>query len=242
MSAPWNRGAYLVEALAHCGECHTSRSLLQGLNQRKKFSGAVISGWRAYNITSDVESGIGAWRDDELARYLSAGHALGRGTASGPMSEAVELSFRHLTASDIGAIVTYVRSVPALTSDDAPTKRATPAPVSHLAGVPDTLDPLGKRIFAGACASCHDWTGVSPLTPQATLIGTRAVNDPSGINVVQIILSGEQHGGARGLAHMPSFGQAYSDTEIAAVANYVMARFGGRSSGLTAVDVNKLRE
>src|SRR4249919_1232716 len=52
-SAQWNRGAYLSEALAHCGECHTPRSALQGLNERKKFSGAVIAGWHAYNINSD---------------------------------------------------------------------------------------------------------------------------------------------------------------------------------------------
>ena len=76
-SAQWNRGAYLSEALAHCGECHTPRSALQGLNERKKFSGAVIAGWHAYNITSDPASGIGAWQADEVAQYLSTGHAAG---------------------------------------------------------------------------------------------------------------------------------------------------------------------
>jgi len=242
MSPAWNRGAYLVEGLAHCGDCHTPRSLLQGLDQRRKFAGAVITGWHAYNITADKESGIGAWSDDELARYLSTGHAAGRGTASGPMSEAVELSFSHLARDDIDAIVTYVRSVPAIANEASPPKQGAPAPASHLAGVPDGIDPLGKYIFEGACASCHGWTGESPVTPQASLVGTRAVNDPSGINVVQIILSGEEHGGSAHLAHMPSFGRSYSDTEIAAVANYVIARFGGRSSSLTAGDVARLRQ
>ncbi len=102
------------------------------------------------------------------------------------------------------------------------------------------IDPRGKQVFAGACASCHDWSGVSPLTAHATLVGTRAVNDPSGINVVQIVISGE-HGGAHDLTHMPSFGRAYSDTEIAAVANYVIARFGGRTANITTREVAELR-
>jgi len=239
-SAQWNRGAYLSEALAHCGECHTPRSALQGLNQRKKFGGAVVSGWHAYNISSDDGSGIGAWRDDELAQYLSTGHAAGRGTASGPMREAVDLSLRTLSRSDIQALVAYVRSVPAIAGDNSPPKRTEPAPASHLAGVPESIDPRGKQVFAGACASCHDWSGVSPLTPQATLVGTRTVNDPSGINVVQIVISGE-HGAARDLTRMPSFGHAYSDTEIAAVTNYVIARFGGKTSSVTAREVAELR-
>ena len=50
-SPEWNRGAYLAEALAHCGECHTPRSL--ALDNRQKFAGAVTAGWRAFNISSD---------------------------------------------------------------------------------------------------------------------------------------------------------------------------------------------
>jgi mono/diheme cytochrome c family protein len=71
----------------------------------------------------------------------------------------------------------------------------------------------------------------------ATLIGGRAVNDPSAINVVQIVLSGAKRSGV----YMPAFGAAYSDVEVAAVANYVTARFGARASGVTAADVGKLR-
>jgi mono/diheme cytochrome c family protein len=86
----WNRGAYLVEALGHCGECHTPRNLLEALNNRKKFAGTVQAGWRAYNITPDRRSGLGAWSDTDIARYLSSGHADGRGSAAGPMGEAVD--------------------------------------------------------------------------------------------------------------------------------------------------------
>jgi mono/diheme cytochrome c family protein len=84
-SPEWNRGAYLSEALAHCGECHTPRNLAFALNNRKKFAGAVKAGWRAYNITPDPITGVGDWHDGVLA-YLSAGHAEGHGSAAGPMA------------------------------------------------------------------------------------------------------------------------------------------------------------
>ena len=88
-SAEWNRGAYIAEALAHCGDCHTPRNLAFALDNRWKFSGAVAAGWRAYNITSDKGTGIGSWSNEEVFAYLVKGHAMGRGTASGPMGEAV---------------------------------------------------------------------------------------------------------------------------------------------------------
>src|SRR6201985_1116906 len=74
-SAEWNRGAYIAEALAHCGECHTPRNLAFALDNRKKFGGALTAGWRAYNISSDKVSGVGAWTDEELTAYLVRGHA-----------------------------------------------------------------------------------------------------------------------------------------------------------------------
>ena len=117
-SAGWNRGAYVAEALAHCGECHTPRNPGFALDNRKKFAGAVTAGWHAFNITPDKGSGIGAWSDDELFAYLSAGHASGRGTASGPMGEAVDQSFSQMDPADIRAVVAYVRSVPAVASSE----------------------------------------------------------------------------------------------------------------------------
>jgi mono/diheme cytochrome c family protein len=241
-SPEWNRGAYLVEALEHCGECHTPRNLLQALDNHQKFAGAVVDGWHAFNITSDQASGIGAWSAAELGQYLSNGHASGRGSASGPMAEAVDLSLKTLTPVDMAAIVTYLQSVPAIATPDLPAPKATPAPADPKLGALGGIDLRGQLIFAGACASCHDWTGVSPLSPEATLTGARAVNDPSATNVAQMILWGSQHPTPQGRPIvMPAFGNAYSNVEIAAVANYVVARFGAKPSTITAQDVAKLR-
>jgi mono/diheme cytochrome c family protein len=238
-SPEWNRGAYIAEALAHCGECHTPRNLAFALDNRNKFSGAVTAGWYAFNITSDKGSGIGAWTDDQAREYLSAGHASGRGTAAGPMGEAVDQSLSDLAASDIRALVTYLRSVPPIASPDLPAKLAPPAPDLPKAGNV-TADALGKRVFEGACVHCHDWTGISQLSPFATIAGTRGVNERTATNVVQIVISGTTRRAPEGVISMPAFGNAYSDMEIAAVTNYVTVRFGVQSD-ITAKDVAKLR-
>jgi len=240
-SPDWNRGAYLVEALAHCGDCHTPRNLGQALNNRRKFAGALTNGWRAYNLTPDRGSGIGAWSDDEVVSYLSSGHTDGHGTAGGPMAEVVDASLSRLEPADIRAIVTYLRSVPPLSSPDQPAPRTTPASDAPKA-MEASFDPRGKQVFEQACASCHSWSGVSMLTDNATLTGNRAVNDSTAVNVAQIVINGERRQTPNGVVMMPAFGAAYSDVEIAAVANYVTARFGAKGSSLTAKDVAKLRQ
>jgi mono/diheme cytochrome c family protein len=239
-SPRWNRGAYIAEALAHCGECHTPRNLAFALNNRRKFTGAVTAGWRAYNITSDKDTGVGAWSERDLFAYLASGHATGHGTASGPMGEAVDASFATLAPEDIRALVVYLRSIPAQSSPDLPATLAPPASPSHRIG-PQLTNALGKQIYEGVCASCHSWTGASALTPLATLTGARAVNDPSAVNVAQVIIGGTKRKTPPGAVAMPPFGHAYSDAEIAAVANYVAARFGSKPSAITEKDVASLR-
>jgi mono/diheme cytochrome c family protein len=239
-SPEWNRGAYLAEAMAHCGECHTPRNLAFALNNREKFAGAVTAGWRAFNISSDKATGVGGWRDDDLVSYLSIGHAPGHGTASGPMGEAVDHSLRYLAPEDTRAVVAYLRSVPPVPSLGLPATTAPPASASHKDGV--TADARGKMVFEGACVSCHGWTGQSLVSPTATLTGAWAVNDPGATNVAQIVISGTKRLTPEGALSMPAFGNAYTDDEIAAVANYVTARFGAKGSKLTAKDVAELRQ
>jgi mono/diheme cytochrome c family protein len=240
-SAQWNRGAYLAEAMAHCGDCHTPRNLLQALDNRDKYSGAAAAGWRAYNITADDRSGIGSWSDATVAQYLSTGHAMDHGTASGNMGEAVDRSLSYLAPADIQAIVAYLRTVPAVSSADQPAVRMSPASDSHREGMAAGLDPLGRQVFEGACVSCHSWSGRSMLTAYATLTGARAVNDPSATNVAQIVISGMRRRRGADTVTMPAFGAAYSDAEIAAVANYVTGRFGSVTSGMQASEVGLLR-
>ena len=116
---------------------------------------------------------------------------------------------------------------------------AGPAPA--LAGAAPDGNVAGRRLFEGACASCHAWSGRGAITPDQQLTGNRAVNDRTAANVAMMILNGTgspQHEGS----YMPGFRAAYGDAEVAAVANYVTARFGSSPSRITAADVAKMRE
>ena len=244
-SPEWNRGAYMAEALGHCGECHTPRNLLQALNNRKKFSGGVAEGWRAYNLTSDEQSGIGTWSAGDLEQYLKTGHSADRGSAFGPMAQAVHLSFQKLTPSDVTAIVTYIKSIPAVSTPDLPAPKleaASAVPSEHAAAESNSR---GHLMFASMCAGCHSWTGTGSLVPYTTLTGTRAVNDPTATNVALAVLRGASTlppSGTGDIAVMPAFAAAWTDEEIADVSNYVIARFGAKPSSITAEEVGKLRE
>ena len=244
-SAEWNRGNYLTNALGHCAECHTPRDILFGLQQSRSFAGTTLEGWKAYNITPDADTGLDHWSDEALASFLSTGHADGHGVASGPMAEVIDLSLRHLTPSDIHAMVTYLKSLPPQpggvgpkVDPDPPTLvQASYGPGPLASGAPD----LGRRIFEGSCASCHSWDGAGLQTPYAGLRGDRSVNDPDANNVIQVVLQGANLHTPAGLVTMPSFANAYTDTEIAAVADYVVQRFGGATARVTPADVARLR-
>jgi mono/diheme cytochrome c family protein len=158
------------------------------------------------------------------------------------MGEAVDLSLSQLTPSDTAALVTYLRTIPAIATPDQPQPLPGPAPAGHRLAAADAASPQGKKIFEGACIGCHAWNGNGALTAMATLNGTRAVNDPDATNVAQVVLLGARRRTGQGEVIMPAFGHAYSDAEIAAVANYVTARFGAKPSSVTPKQVAKLRK
>jgi mono/diheme cytochrome c family protein len=109
--------------------------------------------------------------------------------------------------------------VPSVRTADLPEPRASTASASYAEGPAAESNARGRAVYEGACAGCHGWTGVSPVIPFATLTGTRGVNDPTAINVAQVIIGGAERHAAHAAANMPSFGGAYSDAEIASVAN-----------------------
>jgi mono/diheme cytochrome c family protein len=236
----WNRGAYLVNGLAHCSECHTPRNLMFARKLDEALSGGVVDGWKAWNITPDRETGIGLWTDAQLVSYLSTGHAPGHGAAAGSMRQAIDLSLSVLPATDIEAIVTYLRTVTPRHADAA----AAVIPVSAAVKASTTWSPggegstgTGRRIFEGTCASCHGWDGNGRQTPRADLAGSHAVNDPQGTNLIRVVLEGTSAPDHAAATAMPSFGAAYTDVEVAEVANYAIAHFGGKQGQVTPKDV-----
>jgi mono/diheme cytochrome c family protein len=232
-NAAWNRGAYMVEALGHCGECHTPRNMMMALDDNRTFAGAEQVGWHAYNLTSDRTSGLGGWSDAQLAQYLSTGRADGHGPASGPMAEAVENSLRYLTQDDIHAMIAYLRGV-------APQPDGPPAVQAGAAVSP--ADALGAGLFAQACQGCHLPNGDGRQSPWAALRGSHTAGDPAGTNMVQVLTHGTQIRTSLGVMFMHPFTGAYTDQELAALARYTTAQFGFRQSTVTPERIHQQRE
>lgn len=120
-SDEWNRGAYLVQGPGHCGSCHTERGLaLQEKAQTQDddgyLGGAMIEGWRAFNLTPDAKSGLGSWSEENIVTYLSTGNLPGKAQAGGPMADVISYSTRHMSDDDLHAMAVYLMSLPALNS------------------------------------------------------------------------------------------------------------------------------
>ena len=246
--AQWNSGFYLATALGHCAECHTPRNFAFGLKHGSELAGEEVQGWKAYNITSDLQHGIGAWTDEQIAAYLKSGHAAGRASASGPMAEVVSNSLQYLAAQDIASLVSYLRSVAASTghlhiaadTSAPPAARASAARPAQ-AALHTATDP-GPGLFAGNCTGCHTWDGFGRQTAYADLRGVRAMADPDATNVTQVILQGANYRVGEQDIYMPAFAGGYSDAEIAALSNFVVGYFGNQPGKLTATDVTQRRK
>jgi len=218
-----NRGTYLSTALGHCGECHTPRNILMGMSTRKALAGAEMSGWHAYNLTSDRASGLGEWKDAQLQQFLSTGHAEDHGPAAGPMAEVVENSTSYLTPEDVQAMVTYLRGVPPQ-SNGYETQAAVPL---------TSTDTRGRLLFVQACTGCHLLDGEGRQSAWAALRGDHGARESSGKNVVQVLIQGSQIETSQGAMFMHSFIGGYSDDELAAISNFVISQFGLRQGTIT---------
>ncbi|HEV3426212.1 MAG TPA: c-type cytochrome [Paraburkholderia sp.] len=246
-SAELNRGAYLVEGLAHCEECHTPRNILQGLKSSERFSGATQAGWHAFNITPDKNSGVGNWSDDELVSYLSTGAVLGRANAAGPMGEVVADSTQYLTHEDLNSIVVYLRSVAPISGGEVRPRDQWGKPASDVTALRGTEITAvnGAQLFIANCATCHNWTGqgVGASAPGAypSLIHNTTVGASDPNNLAMVILHGVSRTTRQADVLMPAFAGQLTDDQVAAVTNYVTRQFGNPQASVTTDQVAKLR-
>ncbi|WP_347554232.1 cytochrome c [Robbsia sp. KACC 23696] len=200
-SAEWNRGAYLVEGLAHCSTCHTPRNALMAENDKLALAGGTVGTWYAPNITSDAHSGIGGWSEAEIVSYLKTGVAAGKAQAAGPMAEAIEHSFQHMSDADLRAMAVYLQSVPAVhDAADTSAPYAWGAPTQQPDAVrlqpwPDDANKAsGAQLYDANCASCHQANGQGSADGGLpSLFHNTALGHARTDNLVMAILQGVSH-------------------------------------------------
>ncbi|MFP6561016.1 c-type cytochrome [Paraburkholderia sp. B3] len=247
-SAEYNRGAYLVEGLAHCEECHTPRNFMQGLKKTDRFAGAVQAGWQAYNITPDRTGGIGNWSDDALMAYLATGAAGGHANAAGPMAEVVQNSTQYLTNEDLRSIVAYLHAQQPIEGGVTRARDSWGQPaiddVTTLRGTTVT-SVNGAQLFIANCATCHNWTGegIGASAPGAypALIHNSVAGAASANNLAMVILHGVTRKTKNADVLMPAFGGELTNDQVAAITNYVTKQFGNPQATITPDQVGTLR-
>jgi mono/diheme cytochrome c family protein len=228
----WNRGAYLVEGLGHCGTCHTPKNITGGDRGSEALQGALLQDWYAPDLTGDTRTGIGHWSTQDIVRYLKTG-ANSFDIASGPMAEAVENSTSQMTDADLLAIATYLKDRPARSASTATALASD-----------DPRMVAGMAIYEDRCAACHisSGAGVPTLFPRLARAPLIQSADPT--SLIRVVLIGSR-AGATSIAPtapaMPSFAWNLSDREIADVLTYIRNAWGNASPAVQTRDVTTLR-
>jgi nicotinate dehydrogenase subunit B len=212
-SAEWNRGAYLVEGIGHCGGCHTVRNAL-GAEQSGSahLGGAMVDGWEAPALTA-LNRGPLPWAEADLFDYLRHGHSARHGSAVGPMAPVVQ-QLGALPDVDLRAMATYLASFN--TADASPSSTAQAAPLNNAA----------HRLFTTACGACHhDGNGPQLLGQNIPLELNTNLHSDRPDNVLRVILEGIRDPASREQGFMAPYRDAFDDAQVAQLAAYLRERF-----------------
>jgi mono/diheme cytochrome c family protein len=228
-SREWNRGAYLVNGLAHCGACHSPKNAF-GADTSAALTGTSLQGWFAPDLTGDRNAGLGAWSAADIVEYLQTGrnsHSL----ASGPMAEAVEHSTSRMEAGDLKSIAIYLK--------DLPPSRGNGGGATGV----DAQMKAGGVGYDISCAACHGRDGKgSALFPP--LAGNANIAQVRADTLVRTVLAG---GKAAATAKaptgpaMPSFAWRLSDDQVANILTYVRNNWGNQAGAISPETVGRIR-
>jgi mono/diheme cytochrome c family protein len=230
-SPEWNRGAYLVNGLGHCGGCHTPKSALGADKSGRAFQGGTLDNWVAPDLTANDRTGLGAWSLDDVSEYLATGRNAHAG-AGGAMADVITYSTSLMSDADRRAMAVYLKG-----------QAASPS-VADAQPDPGAMR-RGAAIYSDACASCHLEDGVGqpryfpPLGPNAMLQQA----DPIGLE--HLILAGGRIGTSPTRPTpmtMPSFAWKLTDQEVADVSTFIRNSWGNHAAAVSVADVRSARK
>ncbi len=230
----WNRGAYLVQGLGHCGSCHTPRGIFfqeKALSEKQPIylSGGNLDNWFASSLREESEAGLATWSESDISQFLKTGHNT-HGTAFGTMIDAINNSTQYLTDADLASIAVYLKSLPGNQASQAP---------------PISADEADGKLYVQQCAACHVAEGKGHAPYIAPLAGNPPVMDADPASLINITLNGSSRVVVDGMPdayRMPQFRVLLNDDEIAAIVTYIRTRWGNNAGPVTADQVAKIRK
>lgn len=246
-SDSWNRGAYLVQGLGHCGACHTPRGLMmqeKALDEGGSdfLSGAPLDHWMASSLNGDINSGLGRWEAADIAEFLKTGHNK-FGTAFGTMVEVINNSTRHMSDVDLQAMADYLKSLPAQAEANATPYTASTAEAEQLVAL--DFSKTGSRTYYEYCSNCHVTSGAGYYPFQPPLAGNPVVMDKDPSSLINITLNGSLRvftGQGPDVNDMPYFRTLLSDQQIADTLTFIRSSWGNTAAPVTAAEVAVIRE
>jgi mono/diheme cytochrome c family protein len=253
-SVSWNRGAYLVQGLGHCGGCHTSRGVLgqekaySEKGSRQYLSGAELDNWYALPLTGNRKTGLNAWSKDEIAEYLRTGRTERVG-AVGMMAGVVAKSTQYLTDQDLMAIAEYLKSLPPSNGEDKDSadsaiQTSKDSAATHALPAGDT-GMLGSRVYLDNCNACHRSDGSGAKRTFPNLVKNEAVNEKIPISLIHIVLAGGTMPStqtAPSAFAMPDFGWRLSDEEVADVLSFIRGNWGNQAASVNPYEISSVRK
>lgn len=227
----WNRGRYLVEGLGHCGACHTPKNFLGADKADQAFGGNRVDGMFAPRLDAAPRGGLKSWSTNDIAEYLQSGRNA-KSHAGQLMSEVVLNSTSKMSDSDIKAIATYLKSLPA----GAAEPKVSPPSPAQMAD--------GEKVYRSACIACHEADGSSAPRVYPPLPANANLQSADPASAIRIILDGAESittPRAPNKGSMPAYAAKLSDQEIADVTTYIRNAWGNVAPAVTAADVAKAR-
>jgi nicotinate dehydrogenase subunit B len=233
-SAVWNRGAYLIEGLGHCGACHSPRNALGAEKQTAYLAGGFAEGWEAPPLTSLSHAPI-PWSEDELYAYLRTGESRFHGVAAGPMAPVVK-ELAALADQDIRAMAVYLASF----NENAigqPAQEMLAAKLENSTAIRAvSASAAGARLYQGACAVCHAVGGAPLFGSRPSLALNSNLHSPVPDNLIQVILHGIASPVSSDLGYMPGFKDSLTDGQLAELVAYLRQQFAPEKPPWTGVD------
>ncbi len=237
-SEQWNRGAYIVQGLGHCGSCHTPRGIgfqektmsQDGGDGKLFLTGSTVEAWHAVNLRNQ-------WSAADVAKFLKTGYN-SHATAYGTMTEVVHFSTQNFSDSDLSAMGEYISTLsPSAESDILKPKGA------KLVQEKDLYKTRGGLGYVQFCSTCHqlDGRGMDKLFPPLADNSSVQSKDPT--SVIHVVLSGwmsPETQSAKRAFGMPNY-SSLTDKELAEIVTFVRTKWGNQGNPVTADEIKKVR-
>ena len=205
-SVAWNRGAYIVQGLGHCGACHDPRNFMGAAERSAGLTGGKIGDWFATNLTPNKHSGLGRWSIRQVVAFLKRGQNAHM-VAEGPMAEVVHNSLKHMSDEDLAAVAEYLKS------------QATGTTLVSVASPVEFSKPAAAMLYINNCSQCHGAQGAGLPSLGPALRGNPLVVAPDPTNIVRATVGGlPAHFGR---IAMPSQLNGVTAQQLANIINYV---------------------